>query len=76
MGSIDLDPASCAAANEVVKASLWYDEEQNGLVQPWFGNVWLNPPFSNPLCRLFMEKLPEEYYAGRITQAVAIVNAS
>lgn len=76
MGTIDLDPASCATANEVVRAARYYTKEQDGLTQPWFGNVWLNPPFSNPLCRLFMERLPEEYHAGRITQAVAIVNAS
>jgi len=76
MGTIDLDPASCATANEVVRAARYYTKEQDGLTRPWFGNVWLNPPFSNPLCRLFMEKLPEEYHAGRITQAVVIVNAS
>ena len=76
MGTIDLDPASCATANEVVRAARYYTKEQDGLTRPWFGNVWLNPPFSNPLCKLFMEKLLEEYYTGRITQAVAIVNAS
>ena len=25
-----------------------YCEEQDSLVQPWFGNVWMNPPYSKP----------------------------
>ena len=45
MGGIDLDPASCAIANETVKASRFYDIRQNGLKRPWFGRIWLNPPF-------------------------------
>lgn len=45
MGSIDLDPASSAKANQVVQAKEFYNERRNGLVKPWFGNVWLNPPF-------------------------------
>lgn len=31
MGGIDLDPASCAEANEVVKAAHWYGEHSNSL---------------------------------------------
>jgi hypothetical protein len=44
LGSIDLDPASCIAANERVKATCIFSEHQDGLVQNWFGKVLLNPP--------------------------------
>jgi hypothetical protein len=44
MGSIDLDPASCAEANETVKAAKWYGKREDGLSMNWAGNIWLNPP--------------------------------
>ncbi len=47
LGGIDLDPASCALGNEVVKAAAWYGPDglgPDGLVEPWCGRVFLNPP--------------------------------
>lgn len=45
MGAIDLDPASSARANCVVKASRFFDEQVNGLSQDWHGRIWMNHPF-------------------------------
>jgi DNA N-6-adenine-methyltransferase (Dam) len=84
MGSIDLDPASCELANRTVCASNYYTKEQNGLVLPWYGNVWLNPPFGrqNPsetdhgggksLIQLYISKLITEYKKGNINEAVLL----
>ena len=76
MGSIDLDPASCDEAQEVVKAAYYYTKQDDGLAMPWFGRVWLNPPYSTPLIRQFVTKLIEEHNAGNITEAVILTNNS
>lgn len=70
MGSIDLDPASNDFANETVKATFYFDESVNGLGQEWFGNIWLNPPYSSALIQQFAEKVAESTFE----QAVILVN--
>lgn len=74
MGGIDLDPASTKAANKVVDASQFYDVTQNGLKQEWFGNVWLNPPYAQPLVQQFAEKLAESVVSEQVAQACVLVN--
>lgn len=70
MGSIDLDPASNDFANETVKATVYYDEARNGLEQEWWGNIWLNPPYSSALIQQFAEKLADSLFK----QAIVLVN--
>jgi len=45
MGSIDLDPASCLEANEIVKAAKIYTKDDDGLSLPWQGRIFMNHPF-------------------------------
>ena len=79
MGSIDLDPASSALANETVKATHYYSKEDNGLEQPWRGRIWLNPPFKRSQTPgkktgqgFWIRKLLDEYERGNIDQAVLL----
>ena len=74
MGSIDLDPASSEAANRTVKATRFFTKDEDGLKQKWEGNVWMNPPYAQPLVARFAEKLVAELDAGSITQAIVLVN--
>jgi DNA N-6-adenine-methyltransferase (Dam) len=73
LGTIDLDPASCAAAQKTVKAGLYYDKQTDGLQHEWRGKmIFLNPPFSTKLIRPFTEKFLTEWKAGRITAAIIV----
>jgi ParB family chromosome partitioning protein len=46
LGGIDLDPASCEVANAVVRATNIWTMSSNGLINPWEGRVFCNPPYS------------------------------
>ena len=72
MGSIDLDPASSELGNKTVKATEFYTAKNNGLTKPWTGNVWLNPPYAQPLISQFCDKLALELSA--INQAIVLIN--
>lgn len=76
-GVIDLDPASCAAANLIVQAERYYTQEQNGLAQDWTcKRMWLNPPYGKvngrSLCGMFIQRLIDEYKTGRVEQAILL----
>lgn len=44
MGGVDLDPASCEAANRLIRAQRYYASPEDGLVLPWSGRMYINPP--------------------------------
>ncbi|AEF80906.1 DNA N-6-adenine-methyltransferase [Leadbettera azotonutricia] len=74
MGGIDLDPASCEAANRTVKAKKIHTIDDDGLGHPWEGRVWLNPPYARELIGKFIEKLKTHVCRGEVTEAIVLVN--
>jgi ParB family chromosome partitioning protein len=73
-GVIDLDPASCAEAQEIVRATRYLTKDDDGLRHEWYGNVYLNSPYSPPLIEYFVDKLITEFRAGRTTAAIMLTH--
>lgn len=81
MGSIDLDPASCNEAQTWILARRFFTIEDDGLTEPWNGNIFLNPPYGRNENHksnqgVWTAKLLEEYGAFRVNQAILLVNAT
>lgn len=76
LGTIDLDPASCDAAQEMIKAEVYYTKLDDALRSQceWFGRVWLNPPYSSPLIKQFVVKLLDQFRKGHVKEAIIITN--
>ncbi len=80
MGGIDLDPASCSEAQEIVKAERYFTKDNNGLLEEWQGRIWLNPPYSKTGGKsnqeLWAEYLFQEYERGSVTEAILLVKSA
>lgn len=74
MGSIDVDPASSDVANKTVKAKKFYTEETDGLTKKWTGNVWMNPPYAQPLIKHFCDTFCDKVESGEIKHGIVLVN--
>jgi len=71
--TFDLDPC-CRAAT--AKAPVYYDlvgEGMNGLELPWFGQVFVNMPYSDPMPWII--KAIEEVRAGNAQRAILLLPA-
>jgi len=53
----DLDVAAPFNGNTNVPALRYFDINTNGLEQKWYGNIWMNPPYSAP--KLWVKKFIE-----------------
>lgn len=74
LGGIDLDPASSAVFNKVVRADRFYDVFDDGLSRRWSGRVFCNPPgdHTGSMVKAFWAKLVAHYRDGDVTAAVWI----
>jgi ParB family chromosome partitioning protein len=79
LGAIDLDPFSCAAAQRIVRAELYYSPEVggDGWALPWRGRVFCNPPGGRSDGNESSQKrawfhLAAQHDLGRVTAAIFI----
>lgn len=81
LGRIDLDPASCAAANVNIQAASFFSEQEDGLSRPWLqadgtpARVYLNPPYNGYSAR-WLAKAGDEYRAGHMVEGIALINSA
>lgn len=53
----------------------WIETPENdGLSKPWFGNVYLNPPYGRNIWK-WVQKAYEEYHSGAVHQAILLLPA-
>lgn len=69
LDGFDVDPASGAEDEPI--APTRYTVEDDGLAQSWHGDVWLNPPYSDP--GPWLEKAREEIEEGDAEIVVALI---
>lgn len=79
MGRIDLDPASCAKANEIVRAYEYITKEEDGLGVLWNRlsecKVFMNHPFGRGENEKWIQKVIKEYMEYRISEACVLTYA-
>jgi hypothetical protein len=68
MDGFDLDPAAGCEPTPIAENR--YTKADDGLAQPWYGTVWLNPPFSDKTP--WYRKLVDEMWNGDADAAVAL----
>jgi len=74
MGDIDLDPASCREANQIIRARRFFTKEEDGLKQRWYGRIYINPPYKQGVMSKFVEKLITEFTDRNVTEAIMLTN--
>jgi hypothetical protein len=71
-GVIHVDPCSNSREQPNVPAQTGYTKDDDGLTQPWFGNVYMNPPYGDEISA-WTSRLVALYRDGHIAQAIALI---
>ena len=74
LGRFDLDPCAETDNPQLARsrASICYSEKDNGLNKPWFGTVFVNPPYGRGIAK-WVEKCRTEYEDGRADSVIALL---
>lgn len=69
---ISVDPCSNSRERPNVPAEVLWTKEDDGLSQPWHGNVYMNPPYGDEIGP-WVERMVDLYRAQTIDQAIALL---
>lgn len=72
--SIDLDPCAEEGDTKTVPARVHFTASDDGLSRPWFGRVYMNPPYGRAIGP-WVEKLADAYESREIEAGIALVPA-
>lgn len=75
-GEIDLDPYSNKLANSRIQAKDFFSCENLGMTghdYTWWGNVFVNPPYSRGNLNIAVSKMQYEFDNNRIQQGILLV---
>lgn len=70
----DLDPCSNDQVTPNVQARAHYTAADDGLAQPWFGTIFMNPPYGREIVD-WVHKLRQEWRRGQVKEAIALLPA-
>lgn len=63
--------AACTTLNKKAKDGAFHDLGMDGLKESWYGDVWLNPPYSNK--REWLKKALHETKSGNCTSVTMLL---
>ncbi|MEI7607536.1 MAG: DNA N-6-adenine-methyltransferase [Rhodospirillaceae bacterium] len=72
-GHFDLDVASPGESASPIPARKHFTMADDGLVQPWFGAAYMNPPYGRGVLRKWLAKARAEVEAGHAEMVVALL---
>lgn len=73
IGTFDLDPCSpCRGRRAPVRARMRFTPEDDGLSLPWYGRVFVNPPYGTEI-RRWVAKAHEEVAVGQARVVIALL---
>src|SRR5262249_20154979 len=75
--TFDLDPCSPTSNQRTapVRAKVHYTHEDNGLALPWFGRVFMNPPYSRNSLSRWTAKAKVEVEQGNAEMVIGLIPA-
>jgi hypothetical protein len=75
MNGIELDPATSLETNERLRIPNIFTKYDSAFNYSWFGNIWLNPPYSKPNLTNWTKYLVNEWVLDHFRQSIYLIPA-